>query len=106
MSICEVPGHHHPRWQFTVDNAKRVAIFTGEPFSRIVRRRQDLSKTYTRNGAVYLFKTKLLFDPIRPSFYGNHVVGYVMAPQDSINIDIMDDWEKAERLVRDRGNIS
>lgn len=99
VSVSEVPSHHHPQWQFTVDDNKKIAIFTGEPFSRIIRRRQDLSKTYTRNGAVYLFKTKLLSDPIEPNFYGDHVAAYVMSLEDSINIDTMDDWNEAEKVI-------
>lgn len=102
VSVAEVPGHHHPRWQVTVDDNKKAAIFTGEPFSQIVRQRQDLSKTYTRNGAVYLFKTTLLSDPIKPNFYGDHVAAYVMAPEDSINIDTMDDWKEAEKVVTNK----
>jgi CMP-N-acetylneuraminic acid synthetase len=67
-----------------------------------VRRRQDLSPTYTRNGAVYLFKTKLLFDSVEPNFYGNHVAGYIMASQDSVNIDTMDDWHEAEKIMANK----
>ena len=99
VSVFEVPGHFHPRWQHTVDDANRLAIFTGEPFSQIVRRRQDLPKTYTRNGAIYLFKTELLFDPVEPNFYGDHVAAYLMKPEESVNIDTMEDWNEAERIL-------
>ncbi len=102
VSVSEVPGHHHPQWQFTVGEDNRMAIFTGEPFSQIVRRRQDLSKTYTRNGAIYCFKTELLFHPSAPNFYGDHVAAYVMKPQESVNIDTMEDWKEAERIFNDR----
>ena len=101
VSVFEVPGHFHPRWQHTVDDANRLAIFTGEPFSDIVRRRQDLSKTYARNGAIYLFKTKLL-DDIQSNFYGDHVAAYIMKPEESVNIDTMEDWKEAERVLYDR----
>ncbi|MDP3770239.1 MAG: acylneuraminate cytidylyltransferase family protein [bacterium] len=102
VSVSEVPGHHHPQWQFTVDDNKRIAIFTGEPFSHIVRRRQDLSSTYTRNGAVYLFKTTLLSDSIEPNFYGDHVAAYIMKPEESVNIDTMDDWDEAEKIIANK----
>ena len=100
VSVTEVPGHHHPRWQFSIDDANRLAIFTGEPFSDIVRRRQDLSKTYTRNGAIYLFKQEFLYDSKEPNFYGNHVVAYVMKSEESVNIDTMEDWKEAERIIK------
>lgn len=98
ISVSEVPSHHHPRWQFIIDNDNRMAIFTGEPFAELVRRRQDLSKTYTRNGAIYLFKTELLSDD-KPNFYGNHAAAYVMKPKESVNIDTMEDWQEAEKIL-------
>lgn len=99
VSVSEVPSHHHPRWQHTIDVYNRMAIFTGEPFTEIVRRKQDLSKTYARNGAIYVFKTNLLFDSIKPNFYGNHVTAYIMKPEESVNIDTMEDWQEAERIL-------
>jgi len=99
VSVSEVPGHHHPQWQFTIDENSRMGIFTGEPFSDIVRRRQDLSKTYTRDGAIYCFKTELL-DGENPNFYGDHVTAYVMKSEDSVNIDTVEDWHKAENLLQ------
>ena len=99
VSVSEVAGHYHPRWQFTIDDSNRLTIFTGEPFARIVRRRQDFSKTYTRNGAIYVCKTELLFDPVEPNFYGDHVAAYIMKPEESVNIDTMEDWKEAERIL-------
>lgn len=104
VSVSAVPGHHNPHWQFTVDEASRMKIFTGEPFSKIIRRRQDLPQTYARNGAIYLFKTGLLFDAADPSFYGADVAGYVMDAQYSVNLDTMDDWEKAEQMITASAN--
>ncbi len=105
VSVSEVPGHYHPQWQFKIDKGNHMVIFTGEPFSQIVRRRQDLSKTYTRNGAIYYFKTELLFHPSEPNFYGDHVAAYVMEPKESVNIDTMEDWKEAERILNGRPNM-
>lgn len=99
VSVSAVPGHYNPHWQFIMSGNGRMKIFTGEPFSRIIPRRQDLPRAYARNGAIYLFKTDFLFDPNAPSFYGADVVGYVMDGKYSVNIDTMDDWEKAERML-------
>lgn len=99
VSIAEIPQHFHPRWQFTIDDNNRMAIFTGESFAKIVRRRQDLPKTYTRNGAIYLFKTALLSDSNALNFYGNDVMAYVMKPEESVNIDTMEDWKEAEKIL-------
>ncbi len=99
VSVSEVPGHFHPQWQFIISENQQMAIFTGEPFTQIARHRQDLSKTYTRNGAIYLFRTAFLFDPIAPDFYGKKVAAYIMKPEESINIDTMEDWNEAEKLL-------
>ncbi len=104
VSVAEVPGHYHPRWQFTIDDKNNLAIFTGEPFSQIVRRRQDLSVTYTRNGAIYICKTNMLFDPIKP-FYGDRAAAYIMKPEESVNIDTIEDWKEAEKILRDRYHV-
>lgn len=98
VSVSEVPGHHNPHWQFRLDAENRIRIFTGEPFSQIIKRRQDLPKTYTRNGAIYLFKTELLFLP-DPSFYGNDIRAYIMDEKYSVNIDGLEDWYKAEAAL-------
>lgn len=99
VSVSELPAHYHPKWQFGLAFDNKLNIFTGEPFSQIVNRRQDLPKTYTRNGAIYLFKPELLFkDP--PSFYGDNVCGYVMDQKYNVNIDSIEDWERAEAALK------
>lgn len=98
VSMKEVPGHYNLHWQFRVGEDGRIAIFTGESFADIVKRRQDLPKTHTRNGAIYLFKSNLLFqDP--PSFYGDDVRAYVMDERSSVNIDEPADFDRAEEYI-------
>lgn len=99
VSVSAVPGHHNPHWQLVVGHEGYLKIFTGESLDQIVRRRQDLPLTYTRNGAIYLFRAGLLFKPQTPSFYGNQVAAYVMDDRYSVNIDSPADWEKAEELL-------
>ena len=52
------------------------------------------------NGAIYLFKTTCLFDPVDPSLYGDRVAAMVMPPPYGFNLDEPGDWETAERLLR------
>lgn len=98
VSMKEVPGHYNPHWQFNLGENGRIAIFTGEPFSDIVKRRQDLPKTYTRNGAVYLFKASLLFRD-QPTFYGDDIRAFIMDERSSVNIDEPADFERAEEYL-------
>ncbi len=99
VSVSAIPAHYNPHWQFEIDPDNRMKIFTGEPFAKIVKRRQELPKTYTRNGAIYIFKTELLFRP-DPTFYGNDVRAYVMDEKYNINIDGPEDWVMAEKVIK------
>lgn len=95
VSLTEVPDTHNPHWQFTIGVDQRLQIFTGEPFGQLIRRRQDLGKTFTREGSLYIFKTELLFrNP--PTFYGDDVRAYVMDVASSLNIDTLEDFALAE----------
>lgn len=99
VSVVEVPGHYNPFWQFRVDNNQKMEIFTGGSFNKIIIRRQDLPKTYTRNGAIYIFKTELLFS-VEPSFYGNDSRAYIMDAANNVDIDTPEDWLEAEKKMR------
>lgn len=97
VSVCEAPRHHHPSWQFRMDPSGALATCDGTPLSEITPRRQLLSPTYLRNGAVYAFRTSLFLRT--GSFYSENTLGYVMPLERSVNIDTMDDWRAAERCV-------
>ncbi len=98
IALGEVEGHHNCHWQIKIDEKGKALLADGSPWSSVIRRRQDLPKTYFRNGAFYLFKTDLLFAP-EPSLYGNDVRGYILAPEYSIDIDSPEDWINAEKKL-------
>ena len=99
ISLVEVPGGYSPHWQFNLKEGNEAELFVGGPVKGVIRRRQDLPKTYIRNSAFYIFKTKLLFDE-DPSFYGNDVCGFVMDAKYAVDIDTPEDWEIAERQLK------
>lgn len=96
VSVSEVPGQYNPHWQFCLEQGW-LRVFTGEPFTLLVPRRQALPKTYTRNGAVYVFWHRTLRE--LGSIYGERVLGYIMEPEYSANIDSLRDIALAERLL-------
>jgi CMP-N-acetylneuraminic acid synthetase len=51
------------------------------------------------NGAIYLLRTALLFDPAEPSLYGDRVAAYPMPDPYGFNIDDPADWDEAERML-------
>ena len=99
VGLGEAPKHFSPFWQFNMDKANKIELFSGESITNVIRRRQELPTTYYRNGAFYLFRTDLLFTG-KPSLYGNDVRGYVIEPKYSVDIDTLEDWEYAERMFK------
>lgn len=98
-AVGVVPGHFSPFWQFNLKEDGSMELFTGGSIKNIIRRRQDLPKTYFRNGAFYLFKTDCLFAS-EPSLYGESVRGYPMDTKYSLDIDTPEDWIVAEALFK------
>ncbi len=100
VSVDEIPAHYHPHRALIVDEQGWARLLLG---SRPVRerpvRRQGLPPAWVFNGAIYLFKTALLFDPTNPSLYGDRVAAYAMARPYGHNIDDAEDWTAAERML-------
>ena len=96
VSVCRVAAHFHPEWQFTITNGQ-LQTWKGMPVASVPTRRQLLSPTYERNGAVYAFRTRALRET--GSIYGRHCLAFEMPAERSINIDSMDDWRKAEKSL-------
>jgi len=99
VSVDPMPPHFHPMRAVTVDGEGWARLFVG---GRAVKdrpvRRQDLAPAWVLNGAIYLFRTSLLFAD-EPTLYGNRVAAYVMPPPFGHNIDEPADWDTAERVL-------
>lgn len=101
VSVVETPGHFSPYWAVVEDASGWAKLFTGDPIRKRIPRRQAFpQKTYAHNGAIYLFKTELLFHPTEPSLYGDKVKLYPMDSKFSVNIDHPEDWALAEWMIR------
>lgn len=100
VSVDEMPPHFHPMRAVTIDGDGWVRLFVGDqPVKRRPVRRQDMPKAWVFNGAIYLFRSRLLFDPAEPSLYGDRVAAYVMPAPYGSNIDDPEDWANVERLL-------
>ena len=67
----------------------------------IIKRRQELPKTYYRDGAIYITKTEVLLE--QHSLYGN-TISYIEADAERhVNIDTREDWQNAEKLAKKLG---
>lgn len=100
VGVAEIPGNYNPHWAFRVEDDLAATLYLGGPIKSRIKRRQDLPKAYSPNGAIYLFRPKFLFDGADPNFYGNDVRAYITEEKYCVNIDSPEDWEFAENAVR------
>jgi len=100
VSVDEIPPHFNPMRIVTMDeHGWAHQLVGGMPLKRRIGRRQDMPKAWVLNGAICLFRTAVLFDPVEPSLYGDKVAAYRMSPPYGLDIDEPEDWETAERLL-------
>jgi CMP-N,N'-diacetyllegionaminic acid synthase len=101
LSVSEVSTHHHPMRTLRLDAAGNAVLFvTGEPIRRRINRRQDLPPAFVMNGAIYVFRTHLLF-ALEPTLYGDRTVALRMPAPYGLSIDDPEDWAAAERALAD-----
>jgi CMP-N-acetylneuraminic acid synthetase len=100
IGVEELPPHFNPMRVVTIDRGGWARLFVGgQPVKRRPGRRQDMPPAWVMNGAIYLFKTECLFDPVEPNLYGDKVAAMVMPRAYGLNLDEPEDWEVAERLL-------
>jgi CMP-N-acetylneuraminic acid synthetase len=100
ISVTPVPSHHHPAWQLVHHPDEGLCLYTGSSLRQVVTRRQDLSITFTRNGAVYAVRQHIIRQ--RHSLYGDCCIPYVMPPEESVNVDSLLDLKLAEILLQEQ----
>ena len=96
ISVRKVPHQFNPHWIFepNADNGF-LKIATGE--SEIITRRQELPPAYYRDGSIYLVKTEVLLK--KRSLYGERIAFSLSENEAFVNIDTIEDWETAEKLI-------
>ena len=99
VSVDAVPAHFHPLRMVTTDERGWARLVVGDrPVRERPVRRQGMPAAWVFNGAIYLFRTRLLF-AAEPSMYGDRVAAYAMTSPYGHNIDDAEDWAEAERLL-------
>ncbi|MBA4319143.1 MAG: acylneuraminate cytidylyltransferase, partial [Flavobacterium sp.] len=96
VSVQKVPHEYNPHWTFEVNAEGNLKIATGE--AEIISRRQELPTAYHRDGSIYLTKTEVLLK--QHSLYGKSTAFIESEPDFYVNIDTMQDWEKAEEMIQ------
>jgi CMP-N,N'-diacetyllegionaminic acid synthase len=98
VSVQKVPHEYNPHWTFEVNAEGNLKIATGE--SEIIYRRQELPPAYHRDGSLYITKTKVLLE--EHSLYGKSTAFIESESEFYVNIDTMQDWEKAEEMIQNK----
>lgn len=95
VTVLPVPHEYNPHWVYfqTADGSLRLS--TGEKIP--ITRRQELPPAYHREGSVYITRRDVLME--RNTIYGDRLIGFPVSPEQSVNIDTLDDWLKAEELL-------
>lgn len=91
-SVCETP--HPIFWCNTLNEDLSMMDFIKKEYQK---RRQELPKSYTLNGAIYICKTKYI-DNL--DFYSNKSFAYVMNKNSSIDIDENLDFQLCELIIK------
>jgi len=96
ISVRSVPHQYNPHWVFeTKADERYLQIATGE--KNIIPRRQELPKAFHRDGSIYITKIEVLENS--HSLYGEKIAWYESQGSQHVNIDTLEDWEEAERLL-------
>lgn len=94
VSVQKVPHEYNPHWVFEPDGNGQLKIATGD--ENLITRRQELPDAFHRDGSIYLTKTNVILE--QQSLYGNSI-SYIESPKEFyVNIDTLQDWEKAEAV--------
>ena len=98
VSVQRVPHEYNPHWTFEMNDEGNLKIATGE--TEIITRRQELPTAYHRDGSIYITKTEVLLK--ERSLYGKSTAFIESDPEFHVNIDTMQDWEKAEEIIQNK----
>lgn len=92
VSITEFD--HPPLWALKIDDNVLKPVF-GKKYLKM--RRQELSKLYRPNGAIFIIYPQVLYS--ERTFYPEKTTYYIMPPERSIDIDTEFDFIIAEKLM-------
>lgn len=97
-SLTSVTEVDHPvQWCFKLNGTCFMKDFASSPFKDC--RRQELEKHYRENGAIYIVGASDIVDS-GFDFYTDQCVAYVMNRNRSIDIDTIQDFIIAERIMK------
>ena len=94
VSVEKVPDHFSPHYAMKIVEG-RLENFI--PEGEYITRRQDVEMAYTRNGQFYFARRETIME--KNTIYGSDCRPFIIADEDSVNLDTLDNWKEAERLI-------
>jgi CMP-N,N'-diacetyllegionaminic acid synthase len=95
VTVVPVPAEYNPHWVYFQQSDGSLQLSTGE--AAPIPRRQDLPPAYRREGSVYATRRSVVD---RGTLFGDRVVGWPVLPEECVDINTPDDWNRAERMLR------
>jgi CMP-N-acetylneuraminic acid synthetase len=96
VTVLPVPHEYNPHWVYFQRKDGSLYLSTGE--YEPLPRRQLLPPAFHRDGSVYVMRRDVLME--QGSLYGKKLLGLLLNPEESVNIDSPEDLAKAEALAR------
>jgi CMP-N,N'-diacetyllegionaminic acid synthase len=100
VSIAPVPAEYNPHWVYFAGGDGELRLATGE--TTPIPRRQDLPPAFHRDGSIFAMRRDVLME--RNSLYGERLVGHISDPASALDIDTLEDWERAEKILATRSS--
>lgn len=96
VGLTRVPDGYSPYYLMKINETGYADFFFEEGVN--VGRRQDAAVAYHRCGSVFAFTTACLEK--YGNIYGSKCVPIVSDDVEGVNIDNMDDWNRAEKIIK------
>ena len=97
MSLLRVPPEYNPHWVYFRSDDGSMKLSTGE--AQPLPRRQLLPPAFHRDGSIYVTRRHVVLE--QDSLYGTRVLGYEVDRAQSVNIDTLADWTRAEAMMQE-----
>jgi N-acylneuraminate cytidylyltransferase len=97
VSVVQIPAHYSPDYAQKISKTNRLVPWDGLLPGSGPTRRQDARPAYSRDGTVYVTRRQVIESG---SLYGSYCVPLVIPSHESANLDVEDDWIRAEALVK------
>lgn len=95
ITVRPVPHRYNPHWVFQPDAEGVLRLATGERDP--LPRRQLLPEAYVRDGRLYAVRTGVVLE--QGSLYGDRCLPLYQCDVEDINLDTLEDFANAERLL-------